>query len=362
MRASLNRSGQCLIVAFRCSHLQSKSLNQDSGVLFSPPSIVKSALGVSEMMLDADMDPLQSESAQVQPANQYYFSTLPNSNQHVHLSNHNNNHYHQPSFPSNMLSQSMHPQQQLRSFDHVGQQSQAMYHSTPVANSSYSQHNLHNNHGMGGGQGQGNHSRMHIRSQGMFDKENLPNDVPFLMLRGEDDELDLGGFQMSKSIFNQGQGNNTNQQQQQQQHHSQQSHSGNVRKDGRSFGTLMSTQHTNNNSNSNNPQNSSVGGYFGFDRTNVMACGSSNSNSRTNSQSRSPMKVQRGYVGHGQVAQKVEPLDMYADSNSQASLRTTVSSPASTISYFDGGQVGNGNRPIMEFLDVNDEYWLEFAQ
>lgn len=314
------------------------------------------------MMLDADMDPLQSESAQVQPANQYYFSTLPNSNQHVHLSNHNNNnHYHQPSFPSTMLSsQSMHPQQQLRSFDHVGQQqAQAMYHSTPVANSSYSQHNLHNNHGMGGDQGQGSHSRMHIRSQGMFDKENLPNDVPFLMLRGEDDDLDLGGFQMSKSIFNQGQGDNTNQQQQQQQHHSQQSHTGNVRKDGRSFGTPMSTQQNSNNG--NHPQTSSVGGYFGFDRTNVMACGSSSSNSRTNSQSRSPMKVQRGY-GHGQVAPKVEPLDMYADSNSQASLPTTVSSPASTISYFDGGQVGGGNRPIMEFLDVNDEYWLEFAQ
>lgn len=363
--------------------LQSKSLNQDSGVLFSPPSIVKSALGVSEMMLDQDMDPLEMESAQVQPVNQYYFTPLSNSNpphgtNHVSHSHNNPHHYHQSS-SSNTMAQSIiqQQQQQLRPFHHVVASSsaqphpQTLYHSTPVAGT-YSTAQSAQVGASRGASSQSSFSRSNqgVVHVGMYDKENCPNDAPFLMLRGEDDDLDLGGFQMSKSIYTQDQPR-PHQMAQQQQHCQQGLRSGVVgvsssssntctsssgaRKDGRSFGTTMGMHQTHSSGHSGSgAQTSSVGGYFGFDRTNMMQAGGGK---------QSPMKLPHA-SGYGNVPPpKVEPLDMYADSCSQASLPTNVSSPASTISYYDAQQVAaTNNRPIMEFLDVNDEYWLEFAQ
>lgn len=207
-------------------------------------------------------------------------------------------------------------------------------------------------------------NRMHPRSNpsvGLYDKENLPNDGhPFIMLRNEDD-LDLGGFQMSKSIY--GHQNQVNQQQQQKEmgvgvdstcssssgsNHINNSH---VQKEvGRAFGTSLlhaPNVHVN------------QGSYFGFDRTNIMG----SSSTTTGQMQRSPMKM-HGSSYMNMVVPKVESLDVYAtDSNSQASLPTSVSSPASTISYFDAqAAMGSGTRPVMEFLDLNDDYWLEFAQ
>lgn len=362
-------------------------------MLFSPPSIVKSALGVSGMMMDNDMDPLDIESAQVQPVNQYYFSNhLPNLNQH-HAINHN---YHQAPLSSNILShqsiiQQQRQSQQLRSFDRLQQQqtplnnntnnnSNLMYHSTPVASSSvvvagssYSvaaNNNNSNNNAMvrlgnaTTGVVDGSSSRLAQRSLSsvaQYDKENLANDDHFIMLRHED-ELDLGGFQMSKSIFGQNLGGHQ-QQQAQQLHHQRvvmdsnsSSMNNNMNANGSKLRTFGNNQHPNNGG----------GGYFGFDRTNLMQNNQGSSSRMSTGIQKSPMKLSNNYNSSSMgMAPKVDGcLDVYAgDSNSQASLPTTVSSPASTVSYFDQqGSSGGNQRPIMEFLDVNDDYWLEFAQ
>lgn len=321
---------------------------------------MKSTLSGAEMMMaDQEMDPMDGERVQVLPVNnintnlnQYYFTNHNNNNNHLSL-NHvqQPSNYHQSS-SSNILSQ----QQQPRSFPSHSQ----FYHSTPVPEASYPGGSGVQASSSGGRQGNSNNNRM---NQYVLNKENLPSDDMFLMLRNVDEDLDLGGFQMSKSIFNQEQSlpsfsvSHQNHIAQQGVAHNNQ----NVKATGRSFGMpLQSCVGQNSNSNQSSQLSSyPVGGYFGFDRTNVMTTAVTATKTRA-----SPIKKQHTFVS---MAPKVESLDVvYADSNSQASLPTTVSSPASTTSYFDSQQtqqsVDNGSRPIMEFLDLNDDYWLEFAQ
>lgn len=334
-------------------------------MLFSPPSIVKSALGVSEMMLEQDINPLEVESAQVQPINHYYFSTLPNFNEQQpeqqHQISQNNSHrnlphYHQPSLSSNMLSQSISHQVP---YEHVSA-SQLQHSSNGASTGSIylQQHcvgrptmcinsSLPRSSSISGAGGSISHNSNNLNDHTnlglLYDKENLANGAPFLMLRNEDD-LDLGGFQLSKSIFNQGQVNSQQPQMQMQQRMLGEVKSKRInnQKGARSFGTsLMNVQNG----------DASAGGYFGFDRTNVLQ----------NSNQKSFAKMQENYMN---VVPKQEPLDFYVgDSNSQASLPTTASSTtaSSSISYLDVPPANN-TRPLMDFLDLNDEYWLEFAQ
>lgn len=344
--------------------LQSKSLNQDSG-LFSPPSIMKSALGGSEMMLDPEMDPMESESVKVLPVNQYYYNNLPHlsSNQHHHVS-HQNNYHHQTSLSSNMLSQSFHSQMPQMHSNFVGgsssnnnnnvnlttqQQHQPMYHSTPVGGSggsstiSFAGQNGVRNHVSGGSS-----SSRNVQTNGVvYDKENQQQNggPPFPMLRHEDDDLDLGGFQLSKSIFNPGQF--TNQQPNGFLGSSVMNSNSNNRKDGgqRVFGTQLTNLPQNSLHRTTNSQLG--GGYF--------------------RQGSSPAKIQiinqLGSVNGG-FTKVHNNVDLFGqDSNSQASLPTDVSSPASTVSYYENAGHHQGNtRPAMEFLDVNDDYWLDFVQ
>lgn len=363
--------------------LQSKSLNQDSGVLFSPPSIMKSTLGGSEMMMgDQEMDPLDGERVQVLPVNNintdinlYYFTNNHHHHQQHHLSlNQQPQHvqpqnYHQSSssnlLPVNVHSQSqLQQQQQQRSFPSHSQ----FYHSTPVPEASYpgvSGVQASSSVGRQGSSSNSSSSNNNRMNQYVLNKENLPSDDMFLMLRNVDEDLDLGGFQMSKSIFNQEQSlpsfsvshHNHNHQQ----GHTGVAHNQNVKATGRSFGTSLQPciGQSSNSNQSSQLSSYPVGGYFGFDRTNVMTTTAPATKTRA-----SPIKKQHTFAS---MTPKVESLDVvYADSNSQASLPTNVSSPASTTSYFDSQQtqqsIDNGSRPMMEFLDLNDDYWLEFAQ
>lgn len=375
--------------------LQSKSLNQDSGVLFSPPSIVKNTL--ADMMHEGDADGSQedSNSVQVQPATQYYFTHMPfsqpqqqqlrvnnhpaanillsastsshqmhpeaqrqfhvaPSQSHVVYNSHNlqmsvNNHSSLLMGRQGLVSHHPHQQQQQSHLQQQGSQN-AMPSTTPAMD-----HRLvvmggdgGNSRGGNAGQGaQGNFGGMRSMSgvnTFQSNKENLPGEEVFLMLRNDDDDLDLGQFQLSKSIYNQ--------QQYKPPQNAPQNHSilGNSNPGSHKalppFGSVISTS----------ASSSAVGGYFGFDRTNLI--------NQTGASRPSPLKYQNNHMG-GFV--KVE--DVYIDSNSQASLPTTVSSPASTISYFDGqvvqeerNRVSTG--PVMDFqhFDLNDDYWLEFGQ
>lgn len=342
------------------------------------------------MMRDGEADGSQDDgkSVQVQTANQYYFNNMSFSQQQapqMRLTNH----------PNMLQQQQMHPHVAQRQF-HVVQTQSHVYNnhhpqmSLSTVNNNHNS-NLHNNslmgrqvlnsshqpllqqqqqhstsvqnHGMGMGSGSRfstngtniqNNNCVGLRSMGggggmssfQSNKENLPDEEVFLMLRNDDDDMDLGQFQMSKSIYNQ-----QPQYKPQPAHQAQNqstilgnSNLGGGQKALPPFGSVISSAST-------------VGGYFGFDRTNLM-----NQNCVSGLKS-SPLKYQNAHMGNFVKAEEV-----YIDSNSQASLPTTVSSPASTISYFDGQAQDDRNRlsarPVMDFqhFDLNDDYWLEFAQ
>lgn len=306
---------------------------------------MKGTLGTaSEMMMDHDVDQLDSDRVQVQPLNQYYFNQLSDLEQNR---THQSNHYNPSStLPANPLSQLMvhsqrhHQQRPVRQFDQtiLGRQ----YAQSQIYPGSYS---CHVGSSVGGNsnicnsnftnQGRLPQQRPISSNVEVFDKENLPGDGPFPMLRNDED-WDLGKFQLSKSIFN-NEGLN-----------------GNLHC--RSHGTKPLSA---------NVQESSQqqGGYFGFDRTNLV---NPKAYSRQSGSQKSPMKF--SYYNTSMVP-KVEKLDLFAtDSNSQAALPANVSPPTSIGSYLEapsssvatGG--GGGPRPMMEFLDLNDDYWLEFAQ
>lgn len=374
---------------------QSKSLNHDSGVLFSPPSIVKNTLGASDahhLLLDDGLPTKFSKNlkddivkmSQVQQAHNFLFNMVNNNNQ-LSMSSSSS----LPSYGSLVATEPTIQFNQLRSLLYPDSASSSCPMPTtalastnpPLLDStnqpaSYYNVNSFNvlsdfngttqrlssdkirvtthraNSDVNVTEGSGLVSFSTGGSQ-QNDKENLPSESDFfVVLRTEDEEIDLGNFQLSKSIFNQSKPN------------VQTGQVSSGRPKTNQFLPLSSIQSHyqmqqlgSGKRAASHQLGGTSGGYFGFDRTNLMG----------NSSNKSPAKTVN--YATTRYEDKYQENDGFFDANTQSSSAATVmsSSPSPGFSNVDFSSqhsfLGGGSEQLQfKNYDLNDEYWLDFGQ